>query len=148
MRRLPEDATKTEFTVITHVNPGGVADTHFGSILTNRLSTDRCIHTNTDTHKLRHTHTHTHTKSSPTASHELPAFSRTTCILTNPPPNRQPATISGKAQRGGLPVTNWQIRQNSRKIRTVSITNGRPYNGRSRRRRRCLRRCHCGKRRH
>eukprot|EP00802_Teleaulax_amphioxeia_P012351 Tamp_12393.p1 GENE.Tamp_12393~~Tamp_12393.p1 ORF type:complete len:237 (+),score=53.46 Tamp_12393:879-1589(+) len=40
MRRLPGDETKTEFTVITHVNPGGVANTHFGSILTNRLSTD------------------------------------------------------------------------------------------------------------
>ena len=58
MRRLAEDETKTGFTVITHVNPGGVADTHFGSILTNRLSTDRFIHTRARAHT--HTHTHTH----------------------------------------------------------------------------------------
>eukprot|EP00287_Rhodomonas_sp_CCMP768_P007828 CAMPEP_0196731390 /NCGR_PEP_ID=MMETSP1091-20130531/11149_1 /TAXON_ID=302021 /ORGANISM="Rhodomonas sp., Strain CCMP768" /LENGTH=450 /DNA_ID=CAMNT_0042074523 /DNA_START=251 /DNA_END=1599 /DNA_ORIENTATION=- len=40
MRRAPGDASKTEFTLITHVNPGGFASTQFGAAVTNRLSTE------------------------------------------------------------------------------------------------------------
>mmetsp|Transcript_14823 Transcript_14823/g.34797 ORF Transcript_14823/g.34797 Transcript_14823/m.34797 type:complete len:510 (+) Transcript_14823:186-1715(+) len=40
MRRAPADPTKTEFTLITHVNPGGFASTQFGAAVTNRLSTE------------------------------------------------------------------------------------------------------------
>ena len=38
MRPLP--GGKTEFTMLTHVNPGGMANTKFGAVVTNRLSTE------------------------------------------------------------------------------------------------------------
>mmetsp|Transcript_51791 Transcript_51791/g.105408 ORF Transcript_51791/g.105408 Transcript_51791/m.105408 type:complete len:518 (+) Transcript_51791:192-1745(+) len=40
MQRCPDDPSKTEFTLITHVNPGGFASTQFGAAVTNRLSTE------------------------------------------------------------------------------------------------------------
>jgi hypothetical protein len=38
MRPLP--GGRTEFTMLTHVNPGGMANTKFGAVVTNRLSTE------------------------------------------------------------------------------------------------------------
>ena len=40
LRPASGDPTKTDVTLITHVNPGGFAQTHFGAMVTNRLSTD------------------------------------------------------------------------------------------------------------
>lgn len=40
MRPLPHDPAKTEFTLITHIDPGGFAATQFGAMVTNRLSTE------------------------------------------------------------------------------------------------------------
>ena len=40
LRPVAGDSSKTEVTLITHVNPGGFAQTHFGAMVTNRLSTD------------------------------------------------------------------------------------------------------------
>eukprot|EP00960_Hanusia_phi_P044631 756748-Hanusia_phi.AAC.3 len=40
MRRLDSDPNKTLFTLITHVNPGGLATTQFGAMLTNRLRSE------------------------------------------------------------------------------------------------------------
>ena len=40
LRPAPGDSKKTELTLITHLNPGGFAQTHFGAMVTNRLSTD------------------------------------------------------------------------------------------------------------
>ncbi len=40
LRSVKGDQSKTEVTLITHVNPGGFAQTHFGAMVTNRLSTD------------------------------------------------------------------------------------------------------------
>jgi len=40
MKRVPGSPEKTEFTLITHVNPGGFASTPFGAMVTNRLSTE------------------------------------------------------------------------------------------------------------
>ncbi|KAJ1478376.1 hypothetical protein T484DRAFT_1817772 [Baffinella frigidus] len=40
MRPLASDPSKTEFTLITHIDPGGFAATQFGAMVTNRLSTE------------------------------------------------------------------------------------------------------------
>ena len=40
LRAADGDPSKTDITLITHVNPGGFAQTHFGAMVTNRLSTD------------------------------------------------------------------------------------------------------------
>ncbi len=40
MRPAPSDPSKTELTLLTHVNPGGLANTQFGAMVTNRLSAE------------------------------------------------------------------------------------------------------------
>jgi len=40
LKRLSSDPSKTEFTLITHVDPGGLANTKFGAMVTNRLSVE------------------------------------------------------------------------------------------------------------
>jgi len=39
MRPCADDPTKTEFTTIAHINPGGAAETHLGAQITNRICT-------------------------------------------------------------------------------------------------------------
>jgi hypothetical protein len=40
LRPHPSDPSKTELTLLTHVNPGGLANTQFGAMVTNRLSAE------------------------------------------------------------------------------------------------------------
>jgi len=40
LKKVSSDPSKTEFTLITHVDPGGLANTKFGAMVTNRLSTE------------------------------------------------------------------------------------------------------------
>ena len=40
LRPVSTDASRTELTLLTHVNPGGLANTQFGAMVTNRLSAE------------------------------------------------------------------------------------------------------------